>query len=151
MNWPCTRCRVAMRMIEELDFPWTDRASRPEEERPMHTAHRVNPMRSGLSMVALFAGLLFGATPALAGVGLSVVPDYQATVKVGLTNLPGTLTISNANNAENAANSDEVTNIQITLSCGSTATGAHCLAPNQDPGVFAINNPATGRAGTACA
>ncbi len=99
-----------------------------------------------IAAIAVFTA----ATTVFAGIGGSVVPDYPATVIVGQTGIPATLTITNSSTAGNINESVTVSNITHTPSCGSTSNPSTCQAPNIDTGVFTVHN-GMGRAGTACA
>ncbi len=91
---------------------------------------------SGVGLaVAWLGALVVGGTPALAGVGLAVVPDFPSTVKVGQS-LAGNLTITNVNTAPDDEDSNIVLDIALTPS---------------ELGVLRIDSPAIGRAGTECA
>ncbi|MEO8486700.1 MAG: hypothetical protein ABI585_10220, partial [Betaproteobacteria bacterium] len=98
---------------------------------------------------ALVAGaLLFvaGTAPAFAnaGVGLQVV--FPPTVTVGQTNVAANIDIQNTSTPDTLT----ITLNTITLvpSCGAYSI---ITCTQLDPGVLFIDNPATGRAGTACA
>jgi hypothetical protein len=94
-------------------------------------------------------GLVVLATPAFAGVGGSVVPDYPTPVTVGQTGLAATLTITNGSTGANTTENVSVSNISHAPSCGSTANTT-CQLANADLGVFAVHN-GMGRVATACA
>src|SRR5712692_4651007 len=121
-----------------------------EEKRPMHTPSGVSRLGAGVGVVvALLGALLLGVTaPALAGVALSVSPDLQITVRHGQTGLAGRLTITNANSFPNDGNTDVISNVSLTPSCGNKTSAPTCGIA--DPGVFTIATPALGRTGTAC-
>src|SRR6266581_2992783 len=107
---------------------------------------------SGVSVA--MAGLvvaLLGVSPALAGVGVAVVPDLPRTVGVGQTGLNGTLTITNANTSGEDEDSNIVSSILFIPSCGARDAWPGCPGGAEDPGAFAIDSLARGRAGTACA
>src|SRR6266852_4913081 len=98
---------------------------------------------------ALLGVLLMGmAAPALAGVTLSVAPDLQVTVRHGQAGLAGRLTITNNNSFPNDADSDLVSNVTLTPSCGDKTGSSTC--GTADPGIFSVTTPALGRTGTAC-
>jgi len=101
----------------------------------------------GLGMV--LALLLVAATPALAGVGGSVFPNYPLTVTTGDTGVAASITIMNVSTIPNDTESVSVQQIRHTPSCGSLPLGS-CPSGFEDPGVFLIS-AAAGRAGTACA
>ena len=103
----------------------------------------------GLAVVLLGA-ILGGATPALAGVGLAVVLDVPRAVKVGESELEGTLTIISANSERDEAVSNLVFDISLTASCGSRAVSGDCPSGSEDRGVFMIDPVAIGREGSAC-
>jgi hypothetical protein len=106
-------------------------------------------MRKITAVMISVAGVFLFATPAFAGVGGSVVPDYPTPVTVGQTGLSATLTISNSSTGANTAENISVSNISHAPSCGSTANTT-CQLANADTGVFTVHN-GVGRVGTACA
>jgi uncharacterized repeat protein (TIGR01451 family) len=126
-------------------------------------ACRASRLIAALGVFALLGVLSLGATPALAGVALSVSPDYgQPTFLVGQTGT-GTLTITNKNDgASNELHQDIVTatsadgtvsgTVTLVPSCGSSANNQHCPGAAADPGVIQISSPATGSsvAGNSC-
>lgn len=95
----------------------------------------------------LVAGSLFIATPAYAGVGMSVAPTFPTSVTVGATNLSASLSIENESTTPQNDDPVVLTAIGLNPTCG-TATEP-CTAP--DLNVFALDTPAAGRSGTACA
>jgi len=114
----------------------------------VHT-YKAAAAKAAVSLALSGAGLLLFASPAFAGVGGSVVPDYPSPVTVGQTALPATLTISNQSTLTNATESVSVSSITHTPSCGSTANST-CQTADADTGVFTVHN-GTGHTGTACA
>ena len=110
---------------------------------------RHRSVRQGLAAVLLGA-MLGGATPALAGVGLAVVLDVPRAVKVGESDLEGTLTIISANSEVDEAITNLVFDISLTPSCGSRALSGDCPSGSEDRGVFMIDPIAIGRDGSAC-
>src|SRR2546425_12615471 len=132
-----------------------DQTGEPGGDRPMHTARRGKWAGVGLSVVGtMLAVLLVGVAPALAGVGLGVTPTFPAAAKAGQTNLSGNVTIRYNNTSPDDADTDTVTGILLTPSCGSSVTAgvpdlATCPAAQIDPGVFTIHTPATGTGGCA--
>jgi hypothetical protein len=114
----------------------------------VHT-YKAAAAKAAVSFALSGAGLLLFATPAFAGVGGSVVPDYPSPVTVGQTALPATLTITNQSTAANATESISVSTITHTPSCGTTLNST-CQTADADTGVFTVHN-GTGHAATACA
>ena len=112
---------------------------------------RVWRLGAGLGVVGALLLMLLGVAPALAGVALAVVPDLPTPLKVGQMGLAGSLTIVNANSAPDDEDSNIVFDITLTPACGSDAASATCPDGAEEPEVFAIDSPATGRHGTACA
>ena len=110
-------------------------------------------------MKSIRRGILFGAAmaaavvltggPASANVGLSQSFSMPSAVAVGQT-VNGTFTVINTNTVPNQGESNTVSSLRLAPSCGGPGVPANpCSTP--DPGVFAVNTPATGAAGTACA
>lgn len=83
------------------------------------------------------------APPAFAGVGLAVTPSVQDPVEVGDTGLAASLLITNGSDGAQATQDVTVTNIVMTMSCGTFSTP--CAEP--DLGVFALSATGTGTAG----
>src|SRR5712692_4859537 len=108
----------------------------------------------GVSRLVVIVGALLGlllmgmAAPALAGVTLSVAPDLQVTVRHGQAGLAGRLTITNNNSFPNDGDSNLVSNVTLTPSCGDKTGSSTC--GTADPGIFSVATPALGRTGTAC-
>jgi len=114
--------------------------------------------RSGSKSLRLVVALAVAAVPfvvaipsAFAGVGLGVAPTFPTPVTVGQTNVPASVTITNLSNGVEASGNVTVTAIHLVPSCGKSGTGANCPAAGADPGVFQINSPVVGAAGSACA
>src|SRR5262249_18011607 len=94
---------------------------------------------------------LFGFTaPAQGGIGLAIVLDLPAEVRVGDSNVDATLTLTNMNTDGDALSANLVFDISVTPSCGERALAGSCPTGGEDPAVFAIDPVATGRQGTAC-
>jgi hypothetical protein len=93
--------------------------------------------------------IVFTPAPVRAGVGVGVAPTYPASIAVGDTNVPVSLSIKNTSDGPQAAGTLELSDIKHTPSCGSDTTP--CPPADADKGVFALKGPATGRSGTACA
>jgi hypothetical protein len=92
-------------------------------------------------------GIVFcGALPAHAGVGLAMAPTYPAVVDVGQSSVPATLRITNGADGVEAAEQLNISNIRHTPACGSS--DFPCPNGSKDPGVFQVNSPATGTAGS---
>ena len=111
---------------------------------------RAQEMRTGFEVfkfgVVTISVALVGALPAYAGVGLAMAPTYPTMVNVGQSSVPVTLTITNGATGVEIAEELNISNIQHTPACG--ASGIPCANGNKDPGVFQINTPATGSAGS---
>jgi hypothetical protein len=92
-------------------------------------------------------GTIFcGALPAHAGVGLAMAPTYPSVVDVGQSSVPASLTITNGATGTEVVEQLNISNIQHTPSCG---VGTFpCPTGSKDPGVFQINTPAVGSAGS---
>src|SRR3989454_1200093 len=106
------------------------------------------------AILALAGVVLLGGGPAFAGVGLGVTPTFPAAEKAGQTSLSGNITISYGNTSPDDADTDTVSSILLTPSCGTSITAgvpdlATCPAAQIDPGVFTIHTPATGTGGCA--
>jgi len=86
------------------------------------------------------------ALPAFAGVGVSVAPTYPNIVDVGDTGLSATLKISNGAFGTEATEQLLISNIRHTPACGSS--DFPCPVGQKDPGVFKVNSPASGSAGS---
>jgi choice-of-anchor A domain-containing protein len=84
--------------------------------------------------------------PAFAGGSVSVVPTFPPVVAVGNTGVPVYITITNT-----STSTATVANIFLTPSCDSNASPTCPTPGDEEPGVFDVNTPGTGRAGTACA
>ena len=100
--------------------------------------HRLR-LATASTVLACFA-LLVGASSALAGVGISVVPAVPSNVVVGQSGLPSSLFITNNSvNGAGESNFDtdsfRIDDITLVPSCGSPAFGADCPLGSYDPGV----------------
>ena len=110
-----------------------------------------NCRERGLGVAVALLGVVFlGAESARAGVGLAVNFDLPKAVLVGQTGVSGSLTITHTSTPPEAEGSANVSDITLTLSCGSRAQGAACPYGSETPAVFSVDAVATGRAGTAC-
>lgn len=96
--------------------------------------------------VVTVGAILVGALPAHAGVGLAMAPTYPAMVSVGQSSVPATVKITNGADGVEAAEQLNISNIQHTPACGSS--DFPCPVGSRDPGVFQVNSPATGSAGS---
>jgi hypothetical protein len=106
-----------------------------------------NSRRPGRLLLSWFViGSWLGALPASGGVGLGATATYPPLVEVGQTNLAVSLAIGNTSNPTQAIT---LTSIKHTPSCGMSIVP--CPAGSEDPGVFLVKGPATGRTGSACA
>ena len=89
------------------------------------TGNWMNGIRSRL---ATFALLMTAAVPAMAGVGLGVAPSFPTSLKAGMTNVAASLVITWQNTAPNQNNSDAISNITLTPSCGQFISSTVCPA-----------------------
>jgi hypothetical protein len=114
----------------------------------MCRSHITQLARVGYS-VAVLVILTVLATPSYAQITIQgfAGPTFPASVNVGATNQPGSLTITNTSTG---GASVQVQTISLNPSCKSTLASP-CPAGQGDPGVFALSATGTGRAGTACA
>ena len=102
--------------------------------------------------VLLIVATLIQASPAAAVAVLSTVPDFPATVTVGQTTVPASLTITNFSTPPQDSEVVFLSEIRLVPSCGSPTTAAtNCPTADVDPGVFTLSATGIGRAGTACA
>ena len=110
-------------------------------------------VRAACGVVAMFALLCVGASSAWAGIGFSPtinIPQPNATVTVGQSNLPSQVRFVNISDSPQDTQTLTLSNITVVPACGvNSFVGSDC--PTPDPGVIAIDTTATGRAGTACA
>jgi LPXTG-motif cell wall-anchored protein len=102
------------------------------------------------AVVASLCVVLGIASPAAAGVALSIPPDIPTNLVVGVS-VPSSLTIRHQNSLGEAADPDIVSDITLVPSCGANPIGADCPVGSFDPGVLVPRGPYTGEAGTACA
>ncbi|MEY2516412.1 MAG: hypothetical protein QOJ89_3770, partial [bacterium] len=114
--------------------------------------------RSPLLTLALLSAAMLAPNAAGASAGVTIAPSFPSPVTVGATNLPASLLITNDSTAPD--NSLTLCNVGdaglctgsegITLlaSCGGQDFTLACNA--FDPGVFSIDTPAVGAAGSAC-
>src|SRR5436190_22991963 len=93
--------------------------------------------RLGLGVLtAMLAALVFGASPALAGIGGSATPTWPVAATVGdvfSANVLITNTSTSPNNTENV----QMTALFVTPACADGSTSV-CLGLNTDPGVFKV-------------
>ncbi|MGE5297637.1 MAG: hypothetical protein ACM3KM_00550 [Acidobacteriaceae bacterium] len=100
--------------------------------------------RSGTMTVLAFAtafsllGFLFLAHPAYAGIGISVAPNFPASITAGTTGQAVSMTINNGSTAD--VGNITLDGIFLTPSCGDS--NSPCTTP--DPGVFSVSSTATG-------
>ena len=87
---------------------------------------------------------------ASAAVSISVSITLPSATAIGQQNAPGSVSVSNQNTSPNHTESNVVTSMQLALSCGAAGTAGN-PCPTPDPGVFAVDSPASGAAGTSCA
>src|SRR6187549_3696982 len=95
-------------------------------------------LKTYIAPVALIAGLLSFVTPAYAGLGVGVAPDFPASVTVGQTNLAVGMEITN--NSTSDIGPITLSNIRLIPSCGDTdADSTTCAGVEVDPGVFTVS------------
>ena len=98
---------------------------------------------------AAVATLLVPVGPALANVGAMASMTVPSAAAVGGTG-NGSFTITNVNTPPNQAESQTVTSAQLAPAC-QVASTTSAVCPSPEPGVFSVDSPAFGVAGTACA
>lgn len=84
------------------------------------------------TIFGIAGAVVFFASPAFAGIGISVTPDFPATVTVGDTGIPVGLEFQNNSTAD--VGTIDITEILFTPQCGDLSVP--CTSP--DPGVFSI-------------
>jgi len=99
--------------------------------------------------VAVLVAVLVPAAPALANVSIGSSLTVPVGTIVGTTANPGSLSMTNNNNAPHSTESNTVTEIRLAPGCGSAPSGGN-PCPTPDPGVFSVTS-ATGAPGSACA
>ncbi len=105
-----------------------------------------------MSIKRIFIGLfavagLLAASPAFAGVGVAVAPDFPATILVGQTGVAVGLEITN--NSTSDVGPITLSNIRLIPQCGNTdADSTTCTIGEANPGVFTVG--ATGVGAAAC-
>ena len=105
-----------------------------------------------VGLLAAAAAALVPVAPAHAVPAVSSSLSVPASVKVGESGRPGTLTITNANTGTDSAASNTVTQLRMAPSCGTSPPSLDvCTGAAADPGVFGLSSTATGAPGTACA
>lgn len=111
----------------------------------MTHAHRSHRGLARISALSLVAGTLLWTTSSFAGVALGVTPHFPPAVKVGPTALPASLEIKWLNTAPNDQHANNVTNIELTPSCGTFVNSSACPGSALDPGVLHIRGGGTTR------
>ncbi len=110
-------------------------------------------VRTVCGALTMFAVLCAGASSAWAGIGFSPtinIPQPNAAVTVGQTNLPSQVRFVNISDSPQDTQTLTLSSITVVPACRvNSFVGSDC--PQPDPGVIAIDTTATGRAGTACA
>ncbi len=105
-------------------------------------------------MTAAAVPFVIAVPPASAATGVGSIATFPATTRVGLTNQPASLALTNVSTRPQNVGNETVTNIDLVPACGTqtfvAATG-DCPTANADPGVISISPTGTGGAGTACA
>ena len=115
---------------------------------------RGQPSSSSLDRIAIAitAAVLLAAlgavSPASGSLAIALQVNYPALLAVGDTNVPVSLTISNASSRPESAGGVIVTLIRHTPSCGTDEVP--CPAGFEDPDIFRLPASAVGRARTAC-
>ena len=99
-------------------------------------------------VAAVLAVAVVPVEPASAAVSVSSSLTVPAAVTVG-EHLSGSVTVVNTNTVPNQAESNTLTQVLVTPSCGTTGAAAN-PCPTPDPGVFSVLS-ASGATGTACA
>lgn len=96
--------------------------------------------------------MFVAAPPAIAGVGLTVYPDFPTSVVAGQTAVPATVTVINNSTLLEAVGTVTITSLKLVPSCSNPAdAGCDDAGSAVDPGTFTISPTGTGRAGTGCA
>ena len=111
----------------------------------MHSVFGVIRLRLGLAVIAMLGALVFGATPAVAGIGGSDVPTWPGTATVGDV-INASVLITNTSTTPNNTENVQMTALFVTPACADGASSV-CLGANTDPGVFKVLS-ATGDAST---
>ncbi len=108
-----------------------------------------------MAVLAAVAAPFVPTLPAEAGTNTSVTPSIPNTttvVQVGQTNLPSSIRIANNNDSPNGGESNIVSQIFLTPSCGGGPLSQNppCALADADPGVFTLSTTGLGRPGTVC-
>ena len=113
------------------------------------TRRRSNRENFALAVAfTLLAAIAIPISPAYAGVGLGVVPDFPTVVTVGATNQPATFTVTNVSDGDQAAGNVTLDNLLFVPSCSGFIT--LCAVGTADPTTFDLSPTGTGLAGSAC-
>ena len=116
-----------------------------------HQTARRGVRRALVGLVAGVAVLLAGATPAFAGVALSVSPDPPSNLAVGQAGVPSTITVTNASSGTQSGQSVTLDDITLVPGCGTQAVvTADCPTVAADLGVLRLSASGRGLSGTAC-
>ena len=94
--------------------------------------------------------LLVVPTAASAGVGIGTSMTLPSATAIGQQGLAGSFSVTNVNTPPNNTESNVVNSMRLALSCGAAGTAGN-PCPTPDPGVYAVDSPASGAAGTSCA
>jgi len=126
---------------------------------PVRGTMRPGTGRPLVAALTVLAFLIFAPAAAHAAASMTAVPSFPATVTVGDSNLPASVTLSNQNteldgaltlcNAGEGGACTGSEGITLLPSCGSQNFNAACVG--LDPGVFNVDSPAMGATGTSCA
>jgi hypothetical protein len=111
--------------------------------RPNAFGATVRSLRALLAGAALFVA---GTAPAFANAGMGIQVVFPPSVTVGQTNVAANIDIQNTSTPDTLT--IQLDTYKLVPACGGYSIITCSLV---DPGVFAIDSPALGRAGTACA
>jgi len=118
-------------------------------ERPLRRASKTTKIFL-IGQAVLAATLVLRSTPALAGVALSIPPNYPPSVAIGQMGVPVSIVITN-NSADDPGNPnvDSQRNVTVdhafhTPACDLTA--GQCPAGFKEPGVFSVSATGAGNA-----
>jgi len=106
-----------------------------------------------VAVLAVGGVLVGGASTALAGVGLLVVPTFSGALTVGALGQPASFHIRYEPTDGDTGKQFTLATVTLVPSCGSlnVISPGNCPAGSYDPGVFQLSTTAIGAAGTECA
>jgi hypothetical protein len=110
---------------------------------------RKRAFRAALVVALTAAALLVPAAPALASSSIGGSLTMPVAMTAGTAGV-GSFRVTNQNTAPDQGSANTLTSIRLAPSCGAPSTLAN-PCPTPDPGVFSINSPALGAAGSSCA